>query len=151
MKGIGMLAVIALAVTLCACGDRSSSTNPANGAWVQTLSTASGQQLGSFTFTMTQNDTALTGCCMNFADMGSLAPCFGTGTLMSGHMGQGMMNGGTMTMTMCWTAPNSAGTNCMSMQGNMGMGMHSGAGTFMLNGQAPGCTSQQGSFTMTHN
>ena len=155
MKGIGVFAIIALAVTLGACGASSSSTNPANvnpanGAWSETLSSATAQPLGSFTFTMTQSNATLTGNNMNFANMGSLDECFGTGTVMNGQMGQGMMNGGTMAMNVCWTAANAAGSNCMAMHGNMGMGMHSGSGTFTLTGETPGCTSQQGTFTMTH-
>lgn len=88
---------------------------------------------------------------MNFTSMDSLASCFGTDTVMSGQMGQGMMNGGAMTMSMSWTSPNNAGVNTLIMQGNMGMGMHSGSGTFTLTGGTPGCMSEQGTFTMTHN
>ena len=150
MKGIGVFTAIALVVVLGACGGGTLIINPANGAWSESLSSTTGQQLGSFTFTMTQHDTGLTGCCMNFANMDSLAPCFNTGTLISGHMGQGMMNGGTMTMTMSWTDPDNTGTNTLTMQGNMAMDMHSGLGNFTLTGQSPGCTSQQGTFTMTH-
>lgn len=149
MKSMGIFAVIVLAAVLSACGGGSSSTNPANGAWAETLSSTTGQALGSFTFNMTQDGTALTATGMNFSNAGSLAPCFGAGTVMSGQMGQGMMNGGAMTMSVCWTAPNAAGTNCMTMQGDMGMGMHSGTGDFTLTGHTSGCTSQQGNFTMT--
>ena len=155
MKSIGIFALIALAILSSACGGGSSSTNPANtnpanGTWSETLSGATGQPLGSFTFTVAQNDTTLTGTEMNFANIGSLGSCFDTGTVMTGQMGQGMMNGGAMTMSRCWTASNAAGTNCMTMQGNMGMGMHSGSGAFTLTGHTPGCTSQQGTFMMTH-
>jgi hypothetical protein len=108
------------------------------------------QQLGSFTFNMTQNDTALNGSSMNFANIGSLAQCFGAGTVMSGQMGPGMMNGGTMTMTMSWMPSGSTATNTMTMQGTMAMGMGSGSGTFTVTGQTFGCTSQTGTFTMTH-
>jgi hypothetical protein len=69
---------------------------------------------------------------------------------MNGLIQRGMMNGSTLTMTMWWTAPNNTGANSMYMKGNMAMGMGSGSGTFTLTGQAPGCTSQQGTFTMTH-
>lgn len=152
MKGIGIFAIIVLAITLGACGGGSSTTtNPADGAWLEALSSPTGQALGSFTFTITQNGTGLTGTNMNFTGMDSLTPCFGTDAVMSGHMGQGMMNGGAMTMTMSWASPNNAGVNTLTMQGNMGMGMHSGSGTFMLTAGAPGCMSEQGTFTMTHN
>src|SRR5262249_55520069 len=122
---------------------------PTSHAWTEALSHPAGQQLGSFTFTMMQNNTSLTCTNMNFANLGSLDQCFGTGSVMSGEMGQGMMNGGAMTMTVSWTAPNNAGTNTMTMQGNMAMGMASGSGTFTLTGQTPGCMSEQGTYTMT--
>jgi hypothetical protein len=150
MKGRGALAAIGLAVTLVACGGSSSSMNTADGAWSETLSSSTGQQLGSFTFTVTQNDAAFTGSGMNFTNMQSLAQCFRTGTVMNGLIQHGMMNGSPLTMTMWWTAPNDTGANNMYMKGNMAMGMSSGSGTFTLTGQAPGCTSQQGTFTMTH-
>ena len=151
MKRVGVLAAIALVIALVACGgSNSSTTNPATGAWSETLATSSGQQVGSFTFNMTQNGTALSGSSMTFANMGSLSQCFGNGTTMSGQMGAGMMDGGTMTMTMSWTPSGSMGTNTLTMQGNMAMGMGSGSGTFTLTGQTPGCTSQTGTFSMTH-
>lgn len=155
MKLTGAFAAVALSVALIGCGGGTSSStmptvNPATGAWSETLVGASGQQLGSFTFNMMQNDTTLTGSGMNFANMGSLSQCFGNGTTMSGQMGPGMMNGGSTTMTMSWTPSGSMGTNTMTMQGTMAMGMGSGSGTFMLTGQTFGCTSQTGTFTMTH-
>ncbi len=151
MKRPRLFWVIALAITLGGCGSsNSSSTHLANGAWSAALSSSTAQSLGSFTFTMTQNGTALSGSDMNFATMDSLAPCFGMGTTMNGNMGQGMMNGGTMTMTMSWTAPNNGGTNTVAMNGDMGMGMHSGSGTFTLTGHTSGCASEDGNFTMTH-
>ena len=104
MKRTGTFAAIVLTLALIACGGTTNSstttTNPATGAWSETLTSASNQQLGSFTFNMAQNNTALNGSSMDFANMGSLAQCFGAGTVMSGQMGPGMMNGGTMNMTM---------------------------------------------------
>ncbi len=150
MKSIRVLVLILLAVAMAACGANSARTDPANGAWSEALSSSTGQPLGSFTVSITQNNTALTGSGMNFVNMGSLEQCFGTGTVMSGQMAQGMMNGGTMTMTLSWTAPNNGGTDTLAMQGNMAMGMGSGSGTYTLTGQAPGCVSQQGTYTMTH-
>jgi hypothetical protein len=153
MKRMGVAATIALTVGLVACGGGTSSmtrtTNPATGAWSETLASMSNQQLGSFTFNMMQNNTALTGSGMNFGNMGSLAQCFGNGTMMSGtmmngQMSMGMMNGGTITMTMSWTPSGSMETNTITMQGTMAMGMGSGSGTFTLTGQTPGCTSQTG-------
>jgi hypothetical protein len=151
MKLRAVLAAMAIGIMLVACGGGGGSTitNPTSRAWSEALSNSSGQQLGSFTFTMMQNSTALTGSNMNFANLGSLDQCFGAGSVMSGQMGQGMMNGGTVTMTVSWTAPNNAGTNTMTMQGNMAMGMASGSGSFTLTGQTPGCMSEQGTYTMT--
>jgi hypothetical protein len=85
---------------------------------------------------------------MNFSNMGDLSQCFGTGTVMNGQMGPGMMNGGTMNMTMSWTPQGSTATNTMVMQGTMANGMSAGSGTFVLTGQSAGCTSQTGRFTM---
>jgi hypothetical protein len=154
MKSLAMITVIALAITMGACGGGSSAshTTSANGTWTETLSSATAQPLGSFTYSITQNNSALTGGNLNFANMGQLDQCFGAGTVMSGQMGQGMMNGGNMgmSMTMSWTAPDNAGTNTMTMQGGMGMSMQSGSGTFVLTGESPGCMSQEGTFTMTH-
>ena len=73
MKGIGALAAIVLAVTIVACGGSSSSTNTTDGEWSETLSSSTGQQLGSF------NDAAPTGSDMDFTNMESLAQCFRTG------------------------------------------------------------------------
>jgi hypothetical protein len=84
MKGIGALAAIVLAVTMVACGGSSSSMNTTDGTWSETLSRSTGQPLGSFTFTVTQNDAALTGSDMDFTNMESLAQCFRTGTVMNG-------------------------------------------------------------------
>jgi hypothetical protein len=154
MKCTAAFLAIFLTAVLVACGGGGASsnttTNPATGAWTETLATTSGQQVGSFTFNMTQNNTNLMGSSMNFANMGSLTQCFGTGTVMNGSMGSGMMNGGTMTMSMSWTPSGSNQTNTMTMQGNMAMGMGSGAGTFTVTGQTSGCTNQTGNFTMTH-
>lgn len=154
MNRLAVCLAVLLSAAMVACGGGGSSTstttNPATGAWSETLATTSGQQLGSFTFNMTQNNTNLTGSSMNFGNMGSLAQCFGAGTVMNGGMGVGMMNGGTMTMTMSWTPSGSTQTNTLVMQGNMAMGMGSGSGTFTLTGQTSGCTSQTGSFTMSH-
>src|SRR5512146_3244095 len=101
MKYIGMLLMIALAAGLAACGDNpaNTTTNPATGAWSETFTSASSQPLGSLAFNMMQDGTALTGSGMNFANLGSLGQCFGSGTVMSGQMGTGKMNGGSMTMT----------------------------------------------------
>ena len=151
MKCAGIFTIVILASVLAACGSsNSSNTNPANGLWSEALSSSTAQPLGSFTFSMAQNGTVLSASDLNFAGMGSLAPCFGAGTVMSGQMGQGMMNGSMMTMSMSWTAPNSGGTNSIAMSGNMGMGMHSGSGTFTLTSHTPGCMSGHGNFTMTH-
>lgn len=154
MKRLGVAVAIALAAALVACGGMSSSptsptTNAATGAWSETLASSSSLQLGSFAFDMTQSNTALAAGSMNLANLGLLAPCFGPGTVMSGQMGPGMMNGGAVTMTMSWTSPG-GGTNTLLMQGNMTMGMGSGSGTFTLTGQTSGCASQNGTFTMTH-
>jgi hypothetical protein len=155
MNRLAVFLAALLATALVACGGGGSSTttttNPATGAWTETLATTSGQQVGSFTFDMTQNNTNLMGSNVNFTNMSSLAQCFGAGTVMNGSMmGSGMMNGGTMTMTISWTPSGSTQTNTMTMQGNMAMGMGSGSGTFTVTGQTPGCTSQTGNFTMSH-
>ena len=153
MKRLSVVAAIALAVSLVACGGGLSNTrsaNPARAEWSASLANSSAQALGSFSFEMMQNNTVLTGTNMNFANMGSLSQCFGAGTLINGQMGPGMMNSHSVTMTMSWTGPQGAGTNTMTMQGNMGMGMGSASGTFTLTGQTPGCTDQMGTFTMTH-
>lgn len=152
MKYVVVAAASVLAVLLTACGSNSSSnlTDPATGAWSETLASSSGQQVGSFTFNMTQNGTTLTGSTMNFANMGTLSQCFGSGTTMSGEMGPNMTNGGTMTMSMSWTPSGGTQTNTLTMQGTMATGMGSGSGSFTLNGQTTGCTSQTGTFTMTH-
>lgn len=152
MKRVSALAPVILAAALVACGGGSSfnAVNPGSGTWSETFISTSSQQLGSFTFVMTQDGTALTGSNMNFANLGPLAPCFGSGTVMNGQMGPGMTNGGTMNITMTWSPQGSAQVNIMSMQGNMATGMVSGAGNFNLTAQTPGCTSQFGTFTMTH-
>ena len=152
MKCTRQLIIITLGLMLIGCGGSSNvtSSNPASGAWSETLANPAGQQLGSFTFDITQNNTALTGSTMNFSNMGTLAQCFGAGTVMTGQMGPGMMNGGGMTMSMSWTAPDGTGTNTITMQGNMAMGMGSGSGTFTMTGQTPGCPSETGTFTMDH-
>lgn len=157
LKCLSAALAFVLAIVLGACGGGSSSSsqttsNPATGAWSETLTSTVGQPLGSFAFNMTQNTTALVGSNMNFTNMGTsdLAQCFGAGTVMSGQMGQGMMNGGTMNMTMSWTPQGSSSTNTMTMQGNMAMGMGSGSGSFTINGQTSGCTSQAGTFSMAH-
>jgi hypothetical protein len=150
MRRILPLMAIAIAITLVGCGGGSSPQNAvsANGAWSETLTDSSGNQLGSFTFNLTQSNSALTTSNLNLGNMGSLAACFGSGTIMTGQMGSGMMNGNTMMMTMSWT--DSTGTDSITMQGNMGMGMRSSSGTFILTGQTTGCMSQMGTFTMTH-
>ncbi len=153
-KSFGILVATTLAAMLIACGggntSPSSVTNPATGAWSETIDNSSGQQLGSFTFNMMQNGTALSGSNMNFVNMGALAPCFGIGTTLVGQMGPGMMDGGTLGMTMSWTPPGATQPNTLIMRGTMGMGMSLGSGSFTLNGQTPGCTTQAGTFTMTH-
>lgn len=154
MKYVAVLAALALTMALAACGGTSSPsqpvvTNPGTGTWSTTMHSASGQQLGSFTFNMMQNGTALSGNNMDFTQMQSLEPCFGAGTTFSGQMGPGMMNGGTMNMTMSWTPPGSLQTNTLTMNGTMATGMGSGNGSFTLTGQTPGCNSQSGTFNMT--
>ena len=153
MERLSVVATMALAVSLVACGGGLSNTTrakPAQGEWSANLANSSAQPLGSFSFEMMQNNTVLTGTNMNFANMGSLAQCFGAGTVINGQMRPGMMNSQSVTMTMSWIDPQGAGTNTMTMQGNMGMGMGSASGTFTLTGQTPGCIDQTGTFTMTH-
>ncbi len=152
MRYVGSFFVVGLVIAFAACGDNSATkTNPGTGVWSTTLITSTNQTLGSFPFNMTQNGTTLTASNMNFSSMpAAFDDCFGAGTVMSGQMGAGMMNGGTMTMTMSFTPPGSNLTNTLVMQGSMGLGMLSGSGTFTLAGQTPGCTSQTGTFTMTH-
>ena len=155
MKYLSILLAIAIIGVAVACGGGSSSTqtstNPATGTWSETLSDSAGQQLGSFSFNMAQNSTMLSGTNMNFSNMGNaLAQCFGSGAVMTGQMGPGMMNGGSMNMTMSWTPQGSSSPNTMVMQGNMAMGMGSGSGTFTITGQNFGCTTQNGTFSMTH-
>lgn len=153
MNRVATLAAFLLVFAFVSCGGGGSSTsstsNPATGAWSETFTTTTGQPLGSFTFNMTQNNTNLVGSGMNFANMNALSQCFGTGTVISGAMGPGMMNGGTMNMNMSWTPVGSSQTNTLVMQGNMATGMRSGSGTFTLTGQAPGCSSQTGNFAMS--
>lgn len=155
MRYLGILGVFALAISLAACGGSSNSSstttpaNPGTGAWSATFATVSGQQLGSFSFNMMQNNTMLSGSNMNFGNMGTLGPCFAAGTVMNGQMGAGMMNGGDMDMTMSWTSSGGTSTNTLVMKGTMAMGMGSGNGTFTLTGQTMGCSSQNGTFTMT--
>ena len=155
MKYVLVLGAAVLAMALGACGGSSSSSsqpvvaNPGTGTWSATMASTSGQQLGSFSFNMMQNNTALSGSNMNFSNMGSLGPCFGAGTVFNGQMGPGMMNGGTVDMTMSWTPPGSSSTNTLTMKGTMATGMGSGNGAFTLTGQTPGCTSQSGTFSMT--
>lgn len=155
MKYVSVLTVIALAMGLAACGGSSSSSppvvvmNPATGTWSATMASTAGQQLGSFTFNMMQNNTMLSGSNMNFSSMAGLGPCFGAGTVFNGQMGAGMMNGGAVNMTMTWTPPGGASTNTLTLKGTMATGMGSGTGTFTLTGETPGCTSQSGTFSMT--
>jgi hypothetical protein len=150
------MALIGLGLTLIACGGTPSNmtdTHPPTGAWSEALADSTWQPLGSFTFDISRSDTFLTGGSINFADMGSLSECFAAGTVMTGQIDQGMMNGGTMTMTMSmsWTAPNGMGTNTLTMQGAMTVGMDSASGTFILTGQTSSCISQMGTFTMNKN
>lgn len=156
MKYVGALAVIALAMVLAACGGSSSSSssppvvmNPATGTWSATMASTSGQQMGSFSFNMMQNNTVLSGSNMDFTHIQGLESCFGAGTVFNGQTGPGMMNGGTVNMTMSWTAPGGTQTNTLTMKGNMAQGMGSGSGTFTLTGQTTGCNSQSGTFSMT--
>lgn len=153
MKYLAVLGAVALAISLVACGGSNNSssqpTNPGTGTWSATVAAASGSQLGSFTFNMMQNNTALSGSNMNFSNMGTLGSCFGAGTVMNGQMGPGMMNGGNVDMTMSWTPSGSTLTNTMVMKGTMATGMGSGNGAFTLTGQTSGCTSQNGTFSMT--
>lgn len=155
---VAFIAVV-LAIALAGCGAvthiAETSSSPATGNWTETLLAPSGQQMGTFTFSMTQNSAMFTGSGMNFTNMPlNFAQCFGAGTLMTGQMNGGgmnggMMNGGSMTMTMSWTMPGTTLTNTLTMQGTMSSGMGSATGTFNLVGQTPGCNSQSGSFTMS--
>ncbi len=155
MRRVGIAVVMAVAVVLVACGGNASMTapktttsNPTNGARSETLVSSSGQALGSFTFDITQNNTALMGSNMNFTGSVSLAQCFGTGTTMVGQVSPGMVNGGAMSMAISFTPSGSMGTNTLVMQGTMAAGMVSGSGTFTLTGQTAGCSNQTGTFTI---
>ncbi len=148
MTRLAVLSAILLISILTGCGT-SSRSNSATGAWAATLSGPSAQSLGSFSFTLNQTGLTLTGNNMNFSGMGSLSGCFGSGTTITGQMNSGMMNGGSMMLTMTWTAPG-GGTNTLTMQGNMGSGMMSGSGTFTLMAQTAGCMNESGTFTMSH-
>ncbi len=123
MKAAIAIVTIALAAELLACGNSSSNrnTNSATGAWTETFSSTSNQALGSMTFNMMQSGATLSGSNMNFSNLGSLTQCFGSGTTLSGQMSGSMMNSGSMTMTMSWTAPG-GGTNTLTLQGSMAMG-----------------------------
>ena len=138
--------IVLISSIMLACGGGSVKRST---VWSEVLSDAAGRQLGSFTFTMAQDNTALTGSNMTFANLGSLSPCFSQGTVIVGKMAEGMTNGGAMTMVILWTTPDDAQHNTLNMQGNMAMGMASGSGTFTLTGETAGCTSQPGTYTMT--
>jgi hypothetical protein len=151
MKCVRLLAIIPLTVVLVACGGKPSnmaSTLAATGAWTETLADASWQPLGSFSFDISLNENLLAGSRLNFSNMGSLAECFGAGSVMTGQLDQDVMSDSTMNLSISWTAHNGAGTNTITMQGAMAMGMGSGSGTFTLTGQTPGCRSQTGTFTI---
>ena len=139
---------LALTIFLVACGGGSPHAASANGSWSAVLAIPADPQPGTFTFNLTQNNTALSANSLNFSGMGNFSPCFGVGTTLSGSLGLAMMNGGAMTMTMFWTPPGGAATNTMAMQGNLTSDMTSGSGTFTLTGQTSGCVSQLGTFTM---
>lgn len=152
---LSAIGVALLSIGMIACGGGASSpgsgpaAGTATGSWTNTLA-ASGQQLGSYTFNATQNNTALTANGMNFANLDFLAQCFGNGAIMNGQMDANMMSNHSVTMTMTWTPAGTAETNTLTMQGTMAMGMGSASGTFTLTGQTPGCASQTGTFSMTH-
>ncbi|HTM38364.1 MAG TPA: hypothetical protein VL156_16555 [Terriglobales bacterium] len=149
MRYLFQSAVLAFAAFLSACAGGSPSSTSANGSWSAELSTPAQPQPGVFSFNLTQTNTTLSANTLNFSGLGNLSPCFGAGTILSGNLGPAMMNSSAVAMTMSWTPPGAVATNTMTMQGNLGSTMASGAGTFVLTGQTAGCASQSGTFTMT--
>jgi hypothetical protein len=148
VKLIGSLAAILLSIVLIACGGSPSqtATNPVAGAWSGTLTSSSNQPLGSFTFNMVQTNAKLAGIDLNLANMPGLSQCFGSGVAMNGQVA----SDGAMNLTMSFTNQVTAQTNSLAMQGTMASGMASASGNFTLTAQAPGCTGQTGSFSLTH-
>lgn len=138
---------LVLTISLSACGG-SSHPNSANGSWSAGLSTSASPQPETFTFNLVQNDVTLVANSLNFSGIDNVSGCFGMGTSLSGSLSSAA-NGGPMTMIMSWTPPGGTAPNTLTMQGNMATEMTSGSGTFTLNGQISGCTSQTGTFTMT--
>jgi hypothetical protein len=153
MKCVRVTFIIALGLTLVACGGTPSNmpiAHPPAGAWSLALADSAWQPLGSFTFEISQSDTTLTGSSLNFPNVGRLSECFAAGTVMTGQVDRGMLSTGTMevTMSMSWTDTSSVGTNTLTMQGAMTRDMDSASGTFTLTGETPGCMSQTGTFTI---
>ncbi len=151
MKYLPAILLLGLAIVAAGCGNSNSSTNSTNasGTWSQAITSSTGQQEGTFTFSLTQNGTSMSGMNMNFSNTPTLSQCFGAGTTMTGQMNMQMGMGGSMTGTMTGSPDGGSVNKTLVMQGAMGPGMNSATGTFTLTGNTTGCTSQTGTFTMT--
>lgn len=154
MRYFALILGFGLALFNAACGTNNSltSSTSASGAWTDSLTSSTGQSLGTVAFTITQSGTTIQGVNMNFSTSPALSQCFGPDTTMTGQMNMQIgMSGMANSMTMTFTGNPSGGSvnNTLVMQGGMSSGMNSGSGTYTLTGNTAGCVSQSGVFTMT--
>jgi hypothetical protein len=147
MKQFAALMLLGVCAILVGCGG-SNSANPAtiNGNWNASLTEANNQAYGSLGLSMvTNSDGTLT---VTNLTITAPSPCFEGGTTATGSFGlSGNFNGNvTGTFGLVVKSVGSA-TDTLTLSGSANG--NTITGTWTLNGQFPGCTSGNGSFTMT--
>ena len=148
MKQFAALALLAACAILVGCGG-SNSVNPAtiNGNWNASLTEANNQAYGTLGLSMvTNSDGTLT--VTNLKINNAPSPCFDGGATATGSFTlSGNFNGNvTGTFGLVVKSEGSA-TDTLTLNGSASG--NTITGTWTLNGQFPGCTSGNGSFTMT--
>jgi hypothetical protein len=146
MKQFGMAIILALGLTLIACGGGSSSSAATvTGNWTATLTNTDGTPAFAFTTSLMQNSgTVVTGTNLSFT---TSTACFTSGGSQTGSFVlSGNFNGnitGAFQLTITSGVP--AG-NTLTLQGSVNN--NTITGTWTLTGVTSGCTGS-GNFTMT--
>ena len=144
MKQLGIAMLLALGLTLGACGGgNSSSSNAINGNWTATLTNPDGT--AAFAFTTTLNQSSGTVVSVSTFNLTTSEPCFGTAGTETGSFAlTGTANGnvtGSYQMTIQSGSPSG---NVLTLNGTVNGGTITG--TWTLTGT--GCTGN-GTFTVT--
>ncbi len=142
------LVVVAVLLLFACCGSDNNKNTNATGNWDATLTNSvTDHQSLTFSFNMNQSGSMLNMSSISFQNADN---CFGTGSVMSGQSGSGMMGGMQMQMSIdMWSNSDHTGNHLTMQMGMPGGNNNQMNGTYTLTGSMGGCESQTGTAIMS--